>query len=60
MDDLDPSHFDSLVKVLSLSSSTRDFRYLLTLANLREVFDHPEEFVLQNDMHLNFKGPGGG
>ena len=45
MDDLDPSQFDSLVKVLSLPSSTRDFRNLLTLTNLKEVFDHPEEFV---------------
>ena len=27
--------------------------------NLREVFDHPEEFVLPKVPHLNFEGSGG-
>ena len=59
MDDLDQSQFDSLVKVLSLSSSARDVRCLLAPINLREVFDHLEEFVLPKVLHLNFEGPGG-
>ena len=59
MDDLDPSQFDSLVKVQGLLSSARDFRHLMMLANLSEVFDHPEEFVLSKVPHLNFEGLGG-
>ena len=59
MDDLDTSQFDSLVKVLSLLSFTRDFRHFLTLANLKEVFDHPEEFILSKVPHLYFEDSGG-
>ena len=40
------SQFDSLVKVLSLLSSVRDFKHLLIVENLWDVFDHLEEFVL--------------
>ena len=32
--DLSPTQFNSLVKVLSLSSTERDFRHLQTLSNL--------------------------
>ena len=49
------AQFDSLVKVLSFPSSKRDFRYLLTLSSLQEVFDHSEEFVVPL---LNFDGSG--
>ena len=56
MDDLSLSQFDLLVKVLSLSSFAWDFRHLLTPANLREAFDHPNEFVLLKVPHLNFDG----
>ena len=28
-------------------------------ANLREVFDHPKEFILSKVPHLNFEGPRG-
>ena len=56
MDDLISSQFNSLVKVLSLPSSALDFEHLLTLENLREVFNHPEEFVLSKVLHLNFEG----
>ena len=59
MDDLDPSQFDSLVKVLSLPSFTRDFIHFLTPANLKEVFYHLEEFVLSKVSHLNFEDSGG-
>ena len=55
VDDLSPSQFDSLVKVLSLPSSTRDFRHFLTSANLQEVFDHPEDFILLKVLRLNFE-----
>ena len=55
VDDLNLSQFDSLVRVLSLLSSTRDFRHLLMPTNLREVFDHPQEFVLSNVPYLNFE-----
>ena len=39
VDDLSPSQFDSLVKVLSLPSSVRDFKFFLTPTNLQGVFD---------------------
>ena len=55
MDHLDLSQFDSLVKVLSLPSSAKDFRHLLTPTNLKEVFDHLEEFVLLKVPYLNFE-----
>ena len=58
-DDLSPAQFDSLVKVLSLSSTKRDFRHLLTPSNIREVFDYSEEFILLKVLRLNFKGLGG-
>ena len=58
VDDLSPSQFDSLVKVLSLLSSARDFRHLLMPANLREIFDHPKEFVLPKVPRLNFESLG--
>ena len=47
-----------LVKVLSRPSRERGFRHLLTLSNLREVFDHPEEFILSKVQRLNFEGSG--
>ena len=50
--------FCILVKVLNRLSSERDFRYLLTSSNLREVFDHPEEFILPKVMRLNFEDSG--
>ena len=53
VDDLDPSQFDSPMRVLSLSSSTKDFKHLLTPVNLKEVFDYPEEFVFPKALHLN-------
>ena len=39
-DDLSPAQFDLLVNILSHPSSERDFRYILTPLNLREVFYH--------------------
>ena len=58
VDDLSPSQFDSLVKVLSLLSFVRDFRHLMTPTNLREVFDHPKEFVVPKVLRLNFESLG--
>ena len=40
VDDPSPTQFDLLVNILSRPSSERDFRYILTSSNLREVFDH--------------------
>ena len=59
MDDLDLSQFDSLMKVMSLPREARDFKYLMMPANLKEVFDHLEEFVLPKVLDLNFEGPRG-
>ena len=58
VDDLSPAQFHLMVKVLSCPSSERDFRYLLTPSNLREVFDHPKEFILPKVSRLNFEGSG--
>ena len=55
VDDLSPSKFDSLVKVLSLP---RDFRFLLMPTNLREVFDKPEDFIVPKVLHLNYESSG--
>ena len=46
IDDLSLAQFDSLVKVLSLLSTERDFRHLLTPSNLLKVFDHLVELIL--------------
>ena len=59
VDNLSPTQFDALVKVLSSQSTKRDFKNLLTLANLKEVFDLPKEFILLKVPHLNFEGSGG-
>ena len=59
MDDLDPSQFNLLVKVLSLPSSARDFIHLLMPVNLKDVFDLSAKFVLSKVSHLNFEGLGG-
>ena len=56
INDLNLAQFDSLVKVLSRSSTEKDFRYPLTPPNLREVFDHPGEFILPKVLQLNFEG----
>ena len=58
VDDLSPAQFDTLVKVLSSPSSERDFRHLLTPANLQEVFDRPKEFIIPKVPHLNLEGLG--
>ena len=58
VDDLGPSQFDSLVKILSLPSSAKDYRFLLTLTNLWEVFDQPEEFTIPKVLYFNFKISG--
>ena len=58
IDDLSPTQFDSLVKVLSHPSTERDFRYFLISSNLQEVFDHPEEFILPKVPRLNFESSG--
>ena len=59
VDNLSPTQFDTLVKVLSSPSAERDFKHLLTPANLQELFDLPEEFILPTVPHLNFEGSGG-
>ena len=59
VNDLSPTQCESLVKVLSSPSAERDFKHLLTPSNLQEVFDHPEEFILPQVPHLNFKGSSG-
>ena len=58
VDDLSPTQFEALVKVLISPSAERDFRHLLTHANLKEVFDLPEEFI-PKVLYLNFEGSGG-
>ena len=58
VDDLNSSQFDLLVKVLTLPSFAWEFRHLLTLTNLQEVFDHLEEFILPKVLYLNFEGSG--
>ena len=58
VDDLSPTQFDTLVKVLSSLSTKRDFKHLLKPANLQDVFDLPKEFILPKVPHLNFEGPG--
>ena len=56
IDDLSPARLiDLLVKILSLSSSVRGFRHFLTPSNLREVFDHPNNFILLKVSRLNFE-----
>ena len=46
VDNLSPTQFNALVKVLSSLSAEKDFRHLLTPVNLQEVFDLPEAFFL--------------
>ena len=58
VDDLSPTQFDLLIKVLSLPSTKRNFRHLLTLSNFWEIFDHPKEFILSKFPRLNFEGSG--
>ena len=58
VDDLSPSQFESLVKVLSLPSSEKNFSFLLTPANLQVVFDQPEEFFVPTVLRFNFEGLG--
>ena len=58
VDDLSPTQFDLLVKVLSRSSNEKDFRYLLKPSNHQEVFYHPEEFILPKVLRLNFERSG--
>ena len=58
MDDLSDTQFGALAKVLSLLSSARDFKYLLTPSNLQEVFVEPKDFVIPLVPHLHFEGPG--
>ena len=58
VNDLSPAQFDLLVNVLSHPSNERDFRHLLTLSNLQEVFDHPKEFILPKVPRSNFEGSG--
>ena len=47
------------MKVLSSLRFERDFKHLLTPANLQEVFNLLEEFILSKVPHLNFKRSGG-
>ena len=58
VDDLSSAQVDALVKVLISPSAKRDFRHLLTHANLQEVFDLPKEFILPKVLYLNFEGSG--
>ena len=58
VENLSPAQVDALVKVLSLPDAKRDLRNLLMLANLHEVFDLPEEFILPKVPYLNFEGSG--
>ena len=55
-DDLSPSQFDSLVKVLSLLSFAREFTTLLMSTNLREVYEQLEEFIVPKVSRLNCEG----
>ena len=58
MDDLSDTQFGALAKVLSLPSSTRDFKYLLTPSNLQEVFVEHEYVVVLSVPCLHFEGLG--
>ena len=58
MDDLSDTQFGALAKVLSLLSSARDFKYMLTLSNLQEVFVEPKDFVIPSVPRLHFESTG--
>ena len=58
MDDLSANQFSALAKVLSLPSTTRDFKHLLSPSNLLAAFSKPDDFVSPTVPHLYFKGPG--
>ena len=45
VDDLSPSQFDLLVCVLYHPTTKWDFKTLLTLESIRDVIEHPEDFV---------------
>ena len=47
VDALNPAQFDRLVHVLSHPSSKRDFKLLLSSANIWEVVDSLKEFIPQ-------------
>ena len=59
MDDLGASQFSALARVLSLLSSERDFKVMLSPSNLQVVFVEPEDFAVPLVSHLHFEGPKG-
>ena len=56
MDDLSSAQFDLLVWVLSCQTLERDFKSLFMPKNIREINDHPEEFVPQDVPRIKFSG----
>ena len=55
MDDLGASQFNALARVLSLPSSERDFKLLLSPSNIQAVFVEPEDFVVPSVPRLHFE-----
>ena len=58
MDDLGASQFSALARVLSLPSSERDFKLLLSPLILQVVFAEPEDFVVPSMPRLHFESLG--
>ena len=58
MDDLGASQFSALARVLSLPSSERDFKLLLSPSNIQAIFVEPEDFVVLSVPHLHFESLG--
>ena len=58
MDELGPSQFSALARVLSLPSSERDFKLLLSPSNLRALFVEPEDFDVPSVPPLHFESLG--
>ena len=56
MDDLSANQFNVLARVISLSSSARDFKHLLSPSNLHMAFAEPEDFVTPTVPRLHFEG----
>ena len=56
MDDLGANQFSALAKVLSLPSSERDFKLMLSPLNLQAVFAEPEDFIVPSVPRLHFQG----
>ena len=55
MDNLTAYQFSALARVLSLPSSEKDFKLLLSPSSLQAVFTEPEDFVVPSVPHLHFE-----